>query len=103
MSEGERPTPRSEDYAARYNEVVQTVELADHAPVRGCMVIRTYGYALWENVQGALDARFRETGHSNAYFPVFIPESFIAKEAKHVEGFSPELSLVTHGGGKRPT
>ncbi|MFQ5946312.1 MAG: proline--tRNA ligase, partial [Anaerolineae bacterium] len=101
MSEGERVTPRSEDYAAWYNEVVRKAELAEHAPVRGCMVIRPYGYALWENVQRALDARFRETGHSNAYFPLFIPESFIAKEAEHVEGFSPELAVVTHGGGKR--
>lgn len=101
MSEAERVTPRSQDYAAWYDEVVQKAELAEHAPVRGCMVIRPYGYALWENVQKALDARFRETGHSNAYFPLLIPQSFIEKEAEHVEGFSPELAVLTHGGGKR--
>ena len=93
-------TPRGEDYARWYNEVVQQAELADYAPVRGCMVIRPYGYALWENVRGALDRRFRATGHRNAYFPLFIPSSFLAKEAEHVEGFSPELAVVTIGGGK---
>jgi len=94
-------TPRSEDFARWYNEVVQQAELADYAPVRGCMVIRPYGYALWENVRDALDRRFKETGHENAYFPLFIPQSFIAKEAEHVEGFSPELAVVTIGGGKQ--
>ncbi len=93
-------TPRSEDFSAWYNEVVLQAELADHAPVRGCMVIRPYGYALWENVRSALDQRFRDTGHENAYFPLFIPQSFLAKEAEHVEGFSPELAVVTIGGGK---
>jgi prolyl-tRNA synthetase len=93
-------TPRSEDYAKWYTEVVQRAELADYAPVRGCMVIRPYGYALWENIREGLDRRFKETGHVNAYFPLFIPMSFLQKEAEHVEGFSPELAVVTHGGGK---
>jgi prolyl-tRNA synthetase len=93
-------TPRGEDFARWYNEVVQQAELADYAPVRGCMVIRPYGYALWENIRSALDRRFRATGHENAYFPLFIPTSFLEKEAEHVEGFSPELAVVTIGGGK---
>jgi prolyl-tRNA synthetase len=93
-------TPRSEDYSKWYNEIVQRAELADYAPVRGCMVIRPYGYALWENIKEGLDRRFKETGHVNAYFPLFIPMSFLQKEAEHVEGFSPELAVVTHGGGK---
>jgi prolyl-tRNA synthetase len=93
-------TPRSEDYSRWYTDVVQQAQLADYAPVRGCMVIRPYGYSLWENVKAGLDRRFKETGHENAYFPLFIPMSFIRKEAQHVEGFSPELAVVTHGGGK---
>jgi len=93
-------TSRSEDYAAWYNEIVLQAELADYAPVRGCMVIRPYGYALWENIRDGLDRRFKDTGHVNAYFPLFIPASFLAKEAEHVEGFSPELAVVTMGGGK---
>jgi prolyl-tRNA synthetase len=93
-------TPASEDYSQWYTDVVQATEMADYSPVRGCMVIRPYGYALWENVQQGLDRRFKATGHQNAYFPLFIPESFIRKEAQHVEGFSPELAVVTHGGGK---
>ena len=93
-------TPRSEDYSRWYNELVQKAELADYSPVRGCMVIRPYGYTLWENIQAALDRRFKETGHVNAYFPLFIPMSFLQKEAEHVEGFAPELAVVTHGGGK---
>ncbi len=100
MSE-EKITPRSQDFSAWYNEVVQRAELADYAPVRGCMVIRPYGYALWENIQQELDRRFKATGHKNAYFPLFIPMSFIQKEAEHVEGFSPELAVVTHGGGEK--
>ncbi len=96
----QRLTSRSEDFPAWYNEVVQKAELADYAPVRGCMVIRPYGYALWENMRDELDRRFGETGHVNAYFPLFIPMSFLEKEAEHVEGFSPELAVVTHGGGK---
>ncbi|HOG48394.1 MAG TPA: proline--tRNA ligase [Anaerolineae bacterium] len=93
-------TPRSEDYSRWYTDVVQMAELADHAPVKGCMVIRPYGYALWEAIRDGLDRRFKATGHQNAYFPLFIPESYLKKEAEHVEGFSPELAVVTHGGGK---
>ncbi|MGQ9491549.1 MAG: proline--tRNA ligase [Anaerolineae bacterium] len=94
-------TPRSEDYSRWYNEVVQKAELADYSPVKGCMVIRPYGYTLWENIRDALDRRFKETGHVNAYFPLFIPLSFLQKEAEHVEGFSPQLAVVTHGGGEK--
>jgi prolyl-tRNA synthetase len=97
----EKVTPRSEDYSRWYTDVVQMAELADYAPVKGCMVIRPYGYALWENIQGGLDRRFKETGHQNAYFPLFIPQSFLQKEAEHVEGFAPELAVVTHGGGEK--
>ena len=97
----ERVTPQSQDYAGWYNDVIQKAELADYSPVRGCMVIMPYGYTLWENIQAGLDRRFKETGHVNAYFPLFIPESFIKREAEHVEGFAPELAVVTHGGGKR--
>jgi prolyl-tRNA synthetase len=96
----EKITPRSEDYSRWYTDVVQKAELADYSPVRGCMVIRPLGYSLWENIQQGLDRRFKETGHVNAYFPLFIPHSFLAKEAEHVEGFSPQLAVVTHGGGK---
>jgi len=93
-------TPRSEDYSRWYTDVVQKAELADYSPVRGCMVIRPYGYTLWENIHDGLDRRFKDTGHVNAYFPLFIPMSFLQKEAEHVEGFAPELAIVTHGGGK---
>ena len=96
----QKVTPRSEDYSRWYTDVVQMTELADYAPVKGCMVIRPYGYALWENVQSGLDRRFKATGHQNAYFPLFIPKSFIEKESAHVEGFAPELAVVTIGGGK---
>jgi len=92
-------TPRSEDYSRWYTDVVQMAELADYAPVRGCMIIRPYGYELWEGIKAALDRRFKATGHRNAYFPLFIPMSFIEKEAEHVAGFKPELAIVTHGGG----
>jgi prolyl-tRNA synthetase len=97
----QKVTPRSKDYSRWYTDVIQKAELADYSPVKGCMVIRPYGYALWENIQEGLDRRFKATGHVNAYFPLFIPESFIKKEAEHVEGFSPELAVVTHGGGKK--
>jgi prolyl-tRNA synthetase len=93
-------TPRGEDYSRWYTDVIQMADLADYTPVKGCMVIKPYGYALWENVKSALDRRFKATGHVNAYFPLFIPLSFIQKEAEHVEGFSPELAIVTIGGGK---
>lgn len=94
-------TPRSEDYSKWYTQVIRQAEMADYTPVRGCMVIRPYGYALWENVKEQLDTRFKATGHQNAAFPLFIPMSFIEKEAEHVEGFKPELAVVTHGGGKK--
>jgi len=94
-------TKRSEDYSRWYNEIVQRAELADYAPVKGCMVIRPYGYAVWEKMQAVLDRMFKETGHTNAYFPLFIPESFLRREAEHVEGFAPQCAVVTHGGGSR--
>ncbi len=93
-------TPMSEDFNQWYTDIIQEAELADYSPVKGTMVIRPYGYALWENIQSYLDQRFKDTGHKNAYFPLFIPKSFIQKEAEHVEGFSPELATVTHAGGK---
>jgi prolyl-tRNA synthetase len=100
MSELKALTTRAEDFSAWYNELVLRAELADYSPVRGCMVIRPNGYAIWEQMQAALDAMLKETGHQNAYFPLFIPESFLHKEAEHVEGFAPETAVVTHGGGK---
>jgi prolyl-tRNA synthetase len=100
MSEEKKLTPRSEDFAAWYNEVVQRAELADYSPVRGCMVIRPWGYGIWENMQRALDDMFKATGHENAYFPLLIPMSFIEREKEHVEGFAPELAVVTKAGGK---
>ncbi len=93
-------TSPEKDFARWYQDVIREAELADSAPVRGCMVIRPYGYAIWELMQSDLDRRFKATGHTNAYFPLFIPQSFINKEAQHVEGFSPELAVVTHAGGK---
>lgn len=93
-------TPRAEDFSAWYNEAVQQAELADYSPVRGSMVIRPWGYGIWENMQRALDDMFKATGHSNAYFPLLIPMSFIEREKEHVEGFKPELAVVTHAGGK---
>ena len=92
---------RSEDFAEWYNQLVIKAELADYAPVRGCMVVRPYGWALWENIQQALDRRFKATGHVNAAFPLLIPMSFLEKEKEHVEGFSPELAVVTIGGGSK--
>lgn len=93
-------TTRAADFSAWYNEVIMRATLADYSPVRGCMVIRPNGYAIWELMQQALDRAFKETGHQNAYFPLFIPQSFLAREAEHVEGFAPETAVVTHGGGK---
>jgi prolyl-tRNA synthetase len=93
-------TPRSEDFSRWYLDVVREAQLADYGPVRGTMVIRPYGYAIWEAIQSYLDADFKATGHRNAYFPQLIPLSFLEKEAEHVEGFAPELALVTRGGGK---
>ncbi|HXY70176.1 MAG TPA: proline--tRNA ligase, partial [Gemmatimonadales bacterium] len=92
--------PRATDFSAWYNDAVMRAELADYSPVRGCMVIRPNGYAIWELMQGALDGMFKETGHRNAYFPLFIPQSFLEKEAEHVEGFAPEVATVTRAGGK---
>jgi prolyl-tRNA synthetase len=100
MSE-EKLTPRNVDFSEWYNQIVLRAEMADYAPVRGCMVVRPYGWALWENIQQALDRRFKETGHVNAAFPLFIPMSFLEKEKEHVEGFSPELAVVTIGGGEK--
>ena len=96
----EKITPMSEDFNEWYTDIIQQAQLADYSPVKGTMVIRPYGYSLWEGVQAYLDKKFKETGHENAYFPLFIPNSFIKKEAEHVEGFSPELATVTHAGGK---
>ncbi len=93
-------TPQSEDFSKWYNEIVYQADLAAQSPVRGSMIIKPYGYELWEGVKGGLDRRFKETGHRNAYFPLFIPESFLKREAEHVEGFSPELAVVTIAGGK---
>src|SRR5438874_12867098 len=94
-------TKRSEDYSRWYTDVIAAAELADHAPVKGCMIIRPNGDAIWEKMQQALDGMFKETGHVNAYFPLFIPQSFLQKEAEHVEGFAPEVAVVTHGGGSK--
>jgi prolyl-tRNA synthetase len=100
MSE-DQLTPRSENFSDWYNELVLKAELADYSPVRGCMVVRPYGWTLWENIQQALDRRFKDTGHVNAAFPLFIPMSFLEKEKEHVAGFAPELAVVTHGGGEK--
>lgn len=99
MSEQKLPS-RAEDFSEWYNQVVLRAELADYAPVRGCMIVRPYGWALWENITAALDRRFKATGHVNVAFPMLIPVSFIEKEKSHVAGFSPELAVVTHGGGE---
>jgi prolyl-tRNA synthetase len=101
MADERRITPRSEDFSAWYNDVIMRAELADYSPVRGCMVIRPRGYGIWELMQSALDQMFKNTGHENAYFPLFIPESFLAREAEHVEGFAPQTAIVTQGGGKQ--
>ena len=100
MSDDKKLTTRAENFSEWYNELVLRAELADYSPVRGCMVIRPLGYGIWERMQRALDDMFKATGHVNAYFPLFIPESFLSKEAQHVEGFAPECAVVTHGGGK---
>ncbi len=93
-------TAQSEDFSRWYNEIVYRADLAAPSPVRGCVIIKPYGYEIWEGIKGGLDRRFKATGHQNAYFPLFIPESYIKREAQHVEGFSPELAVVTHAGGK---
>src|SRR5437867_5162492 len=94
-------TKRSDDFSRWYTDVIAAAELADYAPVKGCMIIRPNGYAIWEKMQQALDKMFKDTGHQNAYFPMFIPESFLQKEAEHVEGFAPEVAVVTHAGGEK--
>ena len=91
-------TPRSEDFSRWYLDVVRRAEMADYSPVKGCMVIRPYGYAIWEHIQRLLDKRFKDTGHVNAYFPLFIPESLLNREKEHVEGFAPQVAWVTRGG-----
>ncbi len=93
--------PQSEDFSRWYNDIVYRADLAAQSPVRGCLIIKPYGYELWEAIKGGLDRRFKATGHQNAYFPLFIPESFLKREAEHVEGFSPELAVVTIAGGKQ--
>lgn len=94
-------TAMDEDFAQWYTDVVKKAELVDYATVRGCMIIRPYGYAIWENIQKQLDSMFKETGHENVYMPMFIPESLLQKEADHVEGFAPEVAWVTHGGNEK--
>jgi prolyl-tRNA synthetase len=101
MADDKKLTTRAADFSAWYNEVVLRAELADYSPVRGSMVIRPNGYGIWERMQRVLDDMFKETGHQNAYFPLLIPESFLQKEKEHVEGFSHEFAVVTHGGGKK--
>lgn len=101
MTATDKLPTRSENFSEWYNQIVLKAELADYAPVRGCMVVRPYGWALWENIQQGLDRRFKETGHVNAAFPLFIPMSFMEKEKEHVKGFSPELAVVTIGGGEK--
>ena len=96
----EKLTQMTDDFNQWYTDIIQQAQLADYSPVKGSMVIRPYGYSIWESVQSYLDKKFKNTGHQNAYFPLFIPNSFIQKEAEHVEGFSPELAMVTHAGGK---
>jgi len=100
MADDKKLPTRAEDFSAWYNELVLRAELADYSPVRGCMVIRPNGYGIWERMQRQLDDMFKETGHQNAYFPMLIPQSYLHKEAQHVEGFAPETAVVTHGGGK---
>jgi prolyl-tRNA synthetase len=100
MTEDRLPS-RAENFSEWYNQLVLRSEMADYAPVRGCMVVRPYGWTLWENMTAALDRRFKETGHVNAAFPMLIPMSFFEKEKEHVEGFSPQLAVVTHGGGDK--
>ena len=100
-SEEEDRDDKESDRSKWYTDTILQAELADYAPVKGCMVIRPYGFALWEQIKDALDRMIKDTCHSNAYFPLLIPESFMTKEKEHVEGFSPECAVVTHGGGKK--
>jgi len=93
---GKEIPSRSEDYSQWYNELVKRADLAEHSDVRGCMIIKPYGYSIWEKMQQGLDKMFKDTDHVNAYFPLFIPKSFLAREASHVEGFAKECAIVTH-------
>ena len=93
-------TPQAVDYSQWYIDVIQKTEMMDYAPVKGCMAIRPFGFAIWERIQELLGARIKETGHENAYFPLFIPQELLQKEAEHVEGFAPEVAWVTKGGGE---
>ena len=97
----EHITPRDVDFSQWYTDVILKSELVDYAPVRGCMVIRPYGFAIWERIKEQLDRRFKETGHENVYMPMLIPESLLLKEAEHVEGFAPEVAWVTQGGSEK--
>ena len=94
---------RDEDFPQWYTDVILKTDMVDYSDVRGCMVIKPYGYGVWELIQSEMDRRFKETGHVNAYFPLFIPESLLMKEAEHVEGFAPEVAWVTHGGSEKLT
>ena len=94
-------TPRSEDYSQWYLDVIAAADLAENSPVRGCMVIKPNGYAIWEKVQQTLDLEFKRKGVQNAYFPLLIPEKFLKREEQHVEGFAPEVAVVTHAGGEK--
>ena len=96
----EQITPRDVDFAQWYTDIVKNADLTDYSSVKGCMIIRPYGYAIWENIQKIMDKKFKETGHENVYMPMFIPESLLNKEKEHVEGFAPEVAWVTHGGNE---
>ncbi len=95
--------PQSDDFAGWYNDVVLKAQLADYSPVRGCMIIRPYGFAIWESMRDELDRHIKRTGHENVYFPLFVPRSLLEKEAEHVEGFNPQVAWVTHAGGEELT
>ena len=99
----EKITSRDVDFAQWYTDIVKNADLADYSGVKGCMIIRPYGYAIWENIQRIMDDKFKETGHENVYMPMFIPESLLNKEKDHVEGFAPEVAWVTHGGNEELT
>ena len=96
-------TSMDEDFAKWYTDIIKNADLVDYSGVKGCMIIRPYGYAIWENIQRTLDGMFKDTGHCNVYMPMFIPESLLNKEKEHVEGFAPEVAWVTHGGSEELT
>src|SRR5690625_4438912 len=97
----EKVTAMEDDFGQWYTDVVKQAELVDYGPVRGTMIIKPYGFAIWENIQAEFDRQFKETGHTNVYFPLFIPESMLQKEKDHIEGFAPEVAWVTHGGDEK--